>query len=71
MGVCNHCNNPVLILGRGHRIYPTALPSPTYESIPETIGNDLDEPKVYFSVLAWRGAAVMDRSIDDPKNGTI
>jgi len=61
MGVCNHCDNPVLILGRGHRIYPTPLPSPTDENIPEAIRNDLDEAKMCFSVSAWRGAAVMAR----------
>ncbi|HIP21918.1 MAG TPA: DUF4145 domain-containing protein [Candidatus Pacebacteria bacterium] len=61
MGVCNYCNNPVLILGRGDRIYPTPLPSPTDKNIPEAIRNDLDEAKMCFSVSAWRGAAVMAR----------
>jgi len=61
MGVCNCCNNPVLILGYGDRIYPTPLPSPTDKNIPEAIRNDLDEAKMCFSVSAWRGAAVMAR----------
>ena len=61
MGVCNACENPVLVLNRGASIYPAPLPKPTDQSIPEAIRKDLDEAKICFSSAAFRAAAVMAR----------
>lgn len=61
MGICNNCNNPVLVLNDGQKIYPTPLPKPTDIRIPEIIRNDLDEAKICFSVNAYRACAVMAR----------
>jgi len=61
IGVCNFCKMPVLVLNDGDIIYPTPLPSPTDERIPETIRHDLDEAKMCFSVNAYRACAVMAR----------
>jgi hypothetical protein len=61
IGVCNACGRPVLVGGEGHIVYPSALPSPTDENIPEAIRSDLDEAKKCDSISAWRGCAVMAR----------
>lgn len=61
MGVCNYCQNPVLVLNNGSTIYPAPAPKPTDENVPDGIRRDLDEAKACFSISAWRGAAVMAR----------
>jgi hypothetical protein len=61
MGVCNACENPVLVLNKGNTIYPAPLPKPTEQSIPEAIRKDLDEAKICLSSSAFRAAAVMAR----------
>ncbi len=61
IGVCNYCRRPVLVLGNGEVFYPNQAPSPTDESIPENIRNDLDEAKLCLTVQAWRAVAVMAR----------
>jgi hypothetical protein len=50
-----------LVQGQGHTVYPTALPTPTDENIPEAIRSDLDEAKKCDSISAWRGCTVMAR----------
>jgi hypothetical protein len=61
IGICNHCNEPVLCLNGGETIYPNPLPSPTDDRIPEEIRNDLTESKYCYSINAYRAAAVMAR----------
>lgn len=61
IGICNYCNDPVLILNQGVRIYPHPLPSPTDTKIPEKIRKDLMEAKFCFSVNTFRACAVMAR----------
>jgi len=61
MGVCNSCNEPVLVLNQGETVYPYPLPSPSENRIPDHIRNDLDESKICFSVKAYRASAVMSR----------
>jgi len=64
IGECNHCKKCVLvhetIYGR-NEIFPSPLPEPTDERIPEHIRNDLDEAKKCFSISAYRACAVMAR----------
>lgn len=61
IGVCNYCENPVLVHNQGDKVYPHPLPSPTDERIPEHIRKDIDEAKLCFSVGAYRACAVMAR----------
>lgn len=61
IGVCNACEEPVLVLNRGDKIFPLPLPTPTSEHIPEEIRSDLDEAKICISAAAYRAAAVMAR----------
>lgn len=61
IGVCNACEEPVLVLNKGDKIFPPPLPTPTSEDIPEEIRSDLDEAKVCVSAAAYRAAAVMAR----------
>ena len=61
IGVCNYCQEPVLILNDGYVVYPQPLPSPTDERIPDPMRRDLNEAKVCMSVDAHRACAVMAR----------
>lgn len=61
IGICNGCDQPLLILNAGMRIYPHPLPSPTDTNIPSEIARDLDEAKMCFSVECYRACAVMAR----------
>jgi hypothetical protein len=61
IGICNHCDEPVLSLNAGEAIYPNPLPSPTDHRIPKDIGDDLTESKFCFSIGAFRASAVMAR----------
>ncbi len=61
IGVCNSCQEPVLVLNNGRIIYPYPLPSPSDSRIPEHIRNDLDEAKICFSINAFRASAIMSR----------
>lgn len=61
MGICNACENPVLVHNQGDIIYPAPLPKPTEQSIPEAIRKGLDEAKICISSAAFRAAAVMAR----------
>ncbi len=61
IGICNYCNNPVLVHNNGDKIYPIPLPSPTDNNIPEYIRKDLDEAKICFSVEAFRACTTMAR----------
>ena len=61
IGVCNACDSPVLVLNKGDEVFPTPLPKPTSEDIPQAIRSDLDEAKICVSASAYRAAAVMAR----------
>ena len=61
IGICGYCDNPVLVLNEGDKVYPTPLPSLSDERIPETIRALLDEAKLCFSVRAYNACAVMAR----------
>ena len=61
IGLCNSCDQPVLVHNEGDVIYPYDLPSPSDENIPEEIRMDFDESKLCFSVGAYRACAVMAR----------
>lgn len=61
IGICNHCKNPVLVHNDGDVVYPSPLPSPSDENIPNDIRKDLDEAKMCFSVGAYRACAVIAR----------
>lgn len=61
IGVCNACDEPVLVLNKGIKVYPAPLPKPSEKDIPDEIRADLDEAKVCFSAGAYRAAAVMAR----------
>lgn len=61
IGICNHCDEPVLCLNTGDTIYPNPLPSPTDQRIPEDIRSDIIESKYCFSIGAFRASAVMAR----------
>jgi hypothetical protein len=61
MGICNSCQNPLLIYNDGSTMYPFPLPSPTDTRIPENIRKDLDEAKKCLNIGASRACAVMAR----------
>lgn len=61
IGVCNACTEPVLVLNRGEKVFPSPLPTPTEKDIPESMRSDLNEAKICLSNNAYRAAAVMAR----------
>ena len=61
IAVCNACQEPVLVLNSGVRVFPHPRPSPTHEAIPGSIASDLSEAKLCYSVGAWNAAATMAR----------
>jgi hypothetical protein len=61
IGVCNYCDQPVLVLNQGESVFPLPLPSKTDDRIPKDIREDLIEAKLCFSVRAYRACAVMAR----------
>lgn len=61
IGTCNFCQRPMLVLNSGDRVYPTPIPAPSSEHIPDEIRSDLDEAKQCCSISAWRACAVMAR----------
>lgn len=61
IGICNGCQQPVLVLNRGDRIYPKPLPSPTDPHVPENLASDLNEAKMCFAVNCYRACAAMAR----------
>lgn len=61
IGICNNCQNPVLVKNEGIEIYPRPFPSPTDTRIPEPMRQDLIEAKFCFSINAFRACAVMAR----------
>ena len=63
IGVCNYCQEPMLVLGNGETIWPTPIPEPTDQRVPEAIRNDLDEAKTCLQVRAYRAASVMARRV--------
>jgi hypothetical protein len=63
IGICNYCGNPVLVHNDGYEIYPTPIPQPTDERVPESIRKDLDEAKACMQVNAFCAAAVMARRV--------
>jgi Domain of unknown function (DUF4145) len=63
IGVCNACQNPVLVLAGGALIYPNPRPTPTDNNIPEDIRIDLDEAKRCFVSSCYRGCAVLARRV--------
>jgi len=50
-----------LVLNDGWRAYPSPMPSPTDDRIPNPMRSDLVEAKVCFSAEAFRGCAVLAR----------
>jgi hypothetical protein len=61
--VCNACQQPVLVFAKGARIFPTPLPKPSHERIPEKLRKDLDEAKMCFASSCFRGCAVLARRV--------
>ena len=61
IGICNNCQNPVLVKNEGEEIYPYPFPSPTDSRIPDPMKIDLMESKLCFSIKAFRACAVMAR----------
>lgn len=61
IGICNYCNNPVLVLNQSEKIYPKPFPSPTDSRIPDPMRHDLIEAKLCYSIDAYRASAVMAR----------
>ncbi len=73
MGECQGCHKMVLVFQASHRfsgqkgytdsytIYPTPLPSPTDERIPEIIRSDLMEAKLCYSIEAYKACSTMAR----------
>lgn len=63
IGVCNSCQRPVLVFKNGAIIFPSPLPKPSHESIPEDLRKDLDEAKRCFASSCFRGCAVLARRV--------
>jgi Domain of unknown function (DUF4145) len=63
IGVCNACQNPVLVGNYDTTIYPTPRPTPTDLNIPENIRADLNEAKQCFVSSCYRGCAVLSRRV--------
>jgi hypothetical protein len=61
IGLCNHCDSPVLVHNDGDIVYPFPIPQPSDINIPEEIRSDLDEAKRCVQVQAYRGCAVLAR----------
>lgn len=61
IGICNNCQEPVLVKNNGQKIYPHPLPSPTDTRIPDPMLEDINEAKLCFSIDAYRACAVMAR----------
>jgi Domain of unknown function (DUF4145) len=61
IGICNACDDPVLVFNNGQCIFPMPQPKPTEQSIPQNIRDDLDEAKICLSASAFRASAVMAR----------
>jgi len=61
IGICNSCQEPVLVKNQGDVVYPASLPSPTDENIPPELASDLNEAKMCFSVDCYRACTVMAR----------
>lgn len=61
IGICNYCQNPVLVKNNGEEIYPRPFPSPTDSRIPDPMKQDLIEAKLCFCIEAYRACAVMAR----------
>lgn len=61
IGVCNHCDSPVLVHNDGDIVYPFPIPQPSDSNIPEDVRSDLDEAKRCVQVQAYRGCAVLAR----------
>lgn len=61
IGLCNFCDEPVLVKGEGDEYYPTPLPAPTDKRIPEDLRKDIDEAKKCFSMDCYRACAVLCR----------
>jgi hypothetical protein len=63
IGVCNACQNPVLVHGNGDVIYPSPGAKPTDSNVPKDLRADLDEAKICFAAAAFRGCAVLARRV--------
>jgi len=71
IGVCNHCQKAILIyetLGEygsynTDSYYPSILPKPIPENIPDFIKSDLMEDHLCIGVNAFRASAVLSRRI--------
>lgn len=61
MGECNSCHKVVLVSDHLDQIYPTPLPKPVDERIPDSIRKDFKEAQKCFSIGAFRAAGVMAR----------
>ena len=61
IGICNACQQPVLVLGDGAVVHPTPGPTPTDPNIPKSLRADLDEAKKCFVASCYRGCAVLAR----------
>lgn len=61
LGECHSCNNIMLIVDFGARVYPIAMPKPSDDRIPEEIRYSLDEAKRCFEVAAYCASTVMSR----------
>ena len=61
IGICNACENPILVFNKGEIAYPNPLPTPTDENIPKELARDLDEAKICFSVSCYRASVAMAR----------
>jgi len=63
IGKCNSCEEPMLILDKGEKIYPTPQPAKTDERVPNDIRNDMDEAKRCMTVSSFNAASVMARRV--------
>lgn len=61
IGICNACDEPVLVLNDCFQVYPNPLPTPTDDRIPTTIREDLIEAKMCFAGGCFRAASVLAR----------
>lgn len=61
IGVCNYCDEPVLVKEDGEEVYPHPFPSGSDKNIPDLVRADLNEAKICFSVKAFRATACMAR----------
>lgn len=61
MGICNGCQEVVLVKNNGQLVLPHPLPTPTDANIPEPMRSDLNEAKQCFAVRCFRATATMAR----------